>query len=83
MDVNSFASGDPATWLQTMSAEYRELMDGLSKDDMDGRRERMRPIIEEVNAMKIVDTVHMKPPTTRLKAYIKQFEGLVGQSLGT
>jgi hypothetical protein len=64
-----------------MSAEYEKFMAGLTKDDMEGRWKRMEPIIKEVNAAKLDGDLDLKPPTTRLKAYIKQFEGLVSQSL--
>ena len=63
-----------------MSAEYDKYMEGLAKDDTEGRLERMQPIIEELNAMEVTEAVHLKPATTRLKAYMKQFEGLVSRS---
>jgi hypothetical protein len=58
-----------------MSAAYRSFMDGLANDDYVRRRQRMEPIIKEVYEMS--GSGHMREPSTRLKAYLKQFEELV------
>jgi hypothetical protein len=75
--LNVLSPGSRDEWLAIMTKEYNRFMAGLATDDREGRHLRMKPIIEEVKAMKAANGVPMKEPTTRLKGYVKQLEGLV------
>jgi hypothetical protein len=63
-------------WNRVVEAEYRELMEGLDKDDHEGRAERMRPILEELQKMGL-DPDLQTDPVARMRAVVKHLQVFV------
>jgi uncharacterized protein YicC (UPF0701 family) len=59
-----------------MTRDYNKLMDGLNTEE---RKAKMQQI-QDNRGMSTVAT-DVREPVTRVKAYVKQFEGLVSKQL--